>query len=219
MLKWFSQDTPFMQGLHTFANLAVLNLLWLLCCLPVFTIGASTTALYRCLFDQSQGEYGGYRSFFCAFKRSFKTATLSWLIMAGASLILYADYRYTLQQSWTFRPVLLAAYGVVAFVILLASPFLFALISQFSAKLGQTLKNALLCGVSWLPRTVLMLALWAIPVLWVLISPYWFLYFAWGWIACGFSLIAFLCVRVMKKPMQALKARMPLAEAASGDKE
>lgn len=44
--KIFSADNRFNRFLARLFDLIVLNLLWLLCCIPLITIGASTIALY-----------------------------------------------------------------------------------------------------------------------------------------------------------------------------
>jgi uncharacterized membrane protein YesL len=46
MQKYFSPDSPFMSFIGKLADTLLLNILWLLFCLPVFTIGPSTAALY-----------------------------------------------------------------------------------------------------------------------------------------------------------------------------
>lgn len=208
MLKWLSQDAPLMNLLHTIANFAVLNLLWLVCALPIITFGASTTALYSCVFSLSRGEECGCRKFFSAFKSNFKTATLSWLIILGAIVVLYADYYFAAFSDWAVGSYLLIAYGIIFIMLLLAYPFLFPLISQFHAKPKTTLKNAFLCGISWLPRTLLILILQLFPAIWLFVSPLSFLYIAWVWIFFGFALIAHLCVKLMNKPMSILRERL-----------
>ena len=45
-MKFFDLDSSLMQGLNKVADLMFLNLLTLLCCVPVVTAGASFTALH-----------------------------------------------------------------------------------------------------------------------------------------------------------------------------
>ena len=47
MLKGlFDMDNPFWRFMSLVADLIILNLLFVLCSIPIITIGASTTALY-----------------------------------------------------------------------------------------------------------------------------------------------------------------------------
>ena len=49
-MKFFSVDNVVWRSIAKLGQIWVLDLIWLLCCLPVVTIGASTTALiYSCM--------------------------------------------------------------------------------------------------------------------------------------------------------------------------
>ena len=78
----FSPDSKFMTVVRRFAALLLLNLVFLLTCLPVFTIGAAVTALYTMCFRLMREEYSGLlRSYFSAFKSNFRQATCIWLLL------------------------------------------------------------------------------------------------------------------------------------------
>lgn len=61
MKKIFNMDNPFWVAMGRVFDIFVLNCLWLLCCLPVFTIGPATTGLYYGMFGILRGD-GGYPS-------------------------------------------------------------------------------------------------------------------------------------------------------------
>ena len=46
-MKLFSMDGKFLENFNRITDLVTLNILWLLCCIPIITIGASTSALYQ----------------------------------------------------------------------------------------------------------------------------------------------------------------------------
>ena len=204
MPTWFREDAQMMRFLQALSSIAVFNLLWLLCALPVVTIGASTTALYHCLFSMGRGESPDYRSFFRAFQESFGTATVSWLILLGVFAIGFFNLYVLDGESWV---LLRALSGAVLIAGLITLPFLFPLISQFHMERKSTIRNAFLCGVQWLPRTLLMLALSALPLLGTFLLPDVFLYVGWVWIFFGFAGIAFICSKLMNPAMSFLKAR------------
>ena len=88
----FSPDSKIMQVFSRLADLVLLNILFLITCLPVFTIGAAVTALYTMCFRLMREEYSGIiRSYFKAFRDNFKTATAAWLLvmLAAAPAIYY----------------------------------------------------------------------------------------------------------------------------------
>lgn len=85
MNQIFSIDNRFIQLLNKIFCAAWLNILWFLCCIPIFTIGASTTALYYVSFKLVRNEEGNItKQFFTAFRSNFKKATLIWLPLFGA---------------------------------------------------------------------------------------------------------------------------------------
>ena len=58
-MKLLSQDSPVAAVLSRAFDLAVLNLLFLLTCIPVFTVGAAVTALYDVMLKLVRDEEGG----------------------------------------------------------------------------------------------------------------------------------------------------------------
>ena len=63
-------------------QLVALNLLWIICSIPVITAGASTTALFYCTLKiHKDGDCRAFKDFFKSFKQNFKQSTLVWLLM------------------------------------------------------------------------------------------------------------------------------------------
>ena len=72
-------------------QLIALNLLWIVCSLPVITAGASTTALYYCTLKlHKDGDIRVFHDFFKSFKQNFKQSTLIWILMAAVA-VLYGE--------------------------------------------------------------------------------------------------------------------------------
>ncbi len=123
-------------------DIVTAGLLWLLCSLPLVTVGAASTALYYCVVKCIRHERGRLvKSFFSAFRRDFKTATLLWLIFLAAALILAADV-------FAFRRMTGGElFGMIGKILLLALtaffPWVFAFVSRFSNSVAGTLK---FCG-------------------------------------------------------------------------
>ena len=140
-MKFFSYESKFSQLLMKLCYACYLNLLWLLCSLPVFTIGASTTALYYASLKVVRGEesYVG-RLFFRAFRENFRQATVLWLILLGIGLFLGADgyILYHLRAAsagtaaifWTLILALVIAVSVVYVIVL---EYVFPLLASVTA--------------------------------------------------------------------------------------
>ena len=89
----FNYDNPVWRFIGKLGDLILLNILWIICSIPVFTIGASTTAVYYVTLKLARDEDDStIRSFFRSFKNNFKQATAIWLILLAAGLVLSVDF-------------------------------------------------------------------------------------------------------------------------------
>ena len=78
----FSPDSKFMEILGRITDLILLNILFLLTCLPIFTMGAAATALYTMCFRFMREEYRSIvKPYFQAFRDNFRQSTLIWLLL------------------------------------------------------------------------------------------------------------------------------------------
>ena len=133
------------------------GLLWLLCSLPVLTLGAASTALYYAVVKCIRHERGNLtKSFFAAFRREFRQSTLLWMILLAAAVLFAAD-------NWGFgmmgaKPV----FGMIGRMLLLIPlalfPWLFAFVSRFSNTIGGTLKYCGYLALRHIGATLLMTA-------------------------------------------------------------
>lgn len=84
----FGIDSKFYEVVSKIADLVILNLIFVLCSLPIITIGASTTALYG-VTKKMAGNREGYifRNFFQLFKENFRQSTVMWIILLVAAMI------------------------------------------------------------------------------------------------------------------------------------
>ena len=91
-MKFFSYESRFSQILLKLCYACYLNLLWFVCSIPVFTIGAATTALYYASLKVVRDEDSHVGAmFFRSFRENFRQATQIWLILLGVGLFLGAD--------------------------------------------------------------------------------------------------------------------------------
>lgn len=164
-MKFLNLDSPLMQGLGKMADLMWLNILTLLCCLPIVTIGASLTAMnYMALKIVRNEECYITRGFFKSFKENFKQATLIWLIFLLVILIFAGDF-YIMRTSglefgdW-FQGVLIA----MLIMVLFAFMYVFPVLAKFENTVFRTIKNAFLMSLMQLPKTILMIIMYAIPI-------------------------------------------------------
>ena len=88
----FNYDNPVWRFIGKFFDVMILNLLWVVCSIPIVTMGASTTAVYYVTMKLVRDEDGPtIRSFFKSFKENFKQATIIWLILMVIGAIIGFD--------------------------------------------------------------------------------------------------------------------------------
>ena len=89
---------PVLDFINTLCNFIVLNLIFLITCIPVFTIGAALSSLYCVTMKEARGEYGYLvRTYLQEFKKNFKSGTKAFLILfaAGALLLFNLVFWFT----------------------------------------------------------------------------------------------------------------------------
>lgn len=159
----FNYDNPVWRFIGKFFDVMILNLLWVLCSIPIVTMGASTTAVYYVTLKLVRDEEGStVKSFFKSFKENFKQATVIWLILLAAGAVIGFDLYFFLMmqtESSTFRTVMLALFMGFAIVYLGISLFVFPLQSRFYNPVKKTLFNALFMSIRHFFQTLGILAI------------------------------------------------------------
>ena len=161
-------DTPVLLMLAKACNIILLTLVWAVCCAPVVTIGAATTALYTVMWRISAGQdVRVIREFWDAMRTNWKVATASWGIMLFVGLLL--DGNMVALSGVQAPPALLTlmkgAAGLVLISYLIVLHYLFAGIAKYYVTISQAFKNAWLWGMASLPRTLMLFCLSAVSVI------------------------------------------------------
>lgn len=167
-MRFFSYDSRFSQLMIKLCMGCYLNMLWFVCSIPIFTVGASTAALYYSTLKIVREEEGQSVTalFFKAFKDNFKQATVLWLIMLVAGLFIGADgyILYHLRQSSTgavavFWTLLLAVIIAAAVVYVIVLIYVFPLTASVKNTNAAMLKNSFFIGTHYLFCTILVFAI------------------------------------------------------------
>lgn len=133
-----------------------LNILWLVCSLPIITIGASTTALiYSCMKLHKEEGYAT-KNFFKSFKENFKQSTIIWLIYVAVGAILTADLYFWKQQS-NGNKVVLGLSLAVLILYAISLSYVFAIQAKFVNSIKNTLLYSILLPFKNLKETILIL--------------------------------------------------------------
>ena len=163
-----------MSAINSIADSMVLGVLWVVCSLPVFTIGASSAAFYyaynKCICQKTDYIW---RTFFAGFKFNFKQATQIWLIVLGLTSIVIIDFHLlSLMENTTVLVLIIqTALVTVMLFIILWTLYLFPYISRFECPNKTVMKNCALIAVANIPQSILLLVVFAISALVFLCLP------------------------------------------------
>lgn len=189
MGKIFDLDSPLMRFLGKMTDLLWLNLLTVLCCIPIVTAGAGFTALHFVCLKLVRGEEGYItKDFFRSFKENFKQATIIWLIFLAFATVMVFDFWYMYQmveagslKGWGVI-IVFAGLCVACIFAIFTLMFVFPVLSHFGNSIKGTLRNSFMMSVLVLPKTLLMVILLFVPLaVWYFVSQiaplawlYWF---------------------------------------------
>lgn len=181
-------------------DIVLLNLVYLVCCIPIVTIGAATTALYYVSLKMAEDKESYIiRSFFKSFKENFRQATIIWLILLVIGIFIGVDFRIVMPQDGAFFKVLLYLLSMTAILLLFVLLYVFPVLSKFYNSIQATFKNAFLMSLRHLPYTLLIFLITALPFFVFLTNVMIILRLLPLLLLCGFSLPAYLNSLLFKR--------------------
>ena len=204
----FSYDNPFMQALMHIADLIILNVLFLICSLPIFTIGAAQAGLFNAVrvMQDKEDDSSLTAAFFRGFKTGFKRITIVWL----AFLVIFIALFYNLFIVFVLKEVGFADTTVWSIIGLCLCGLFYTVMnvfhSRFECTIKQLFRNALLTIIAHPLRCIALTALtWS--ALWIcMLDLYNFFMMAPVFLALWFSVSSLFGYTCMKKPFNVLTA-------------
>lgn len=165
MGKFLDMDSPVMRILNRVGDLMIMNFLMIFCCIPVITAGAAFTAMHYVLLKIVRGQEGYLiKGFFKSFKENFRQATLIWLLMLLVIAVYVGDSLIFNYSALTFPKPLVIAIVAVAVLLAMMAVYVFPLQARFENSVKNTLKNAMILAFANLPKTLLMLVCYILPL-------------------------------------------------------
>lgn len=159
MRNLLSPDAPVMVFITRLACSMYLGMIWLICCIPIVTVGAATTALFSVNLKMVKNEEGNVTSqFFQAFKANFRQSTIVWLILLVLGVILCVDgyALYHLRFDNAFWTILTAIYLVVLVAYAIVSMYIYPLMAHFENTIPAMFRNSIMIGMRYLICTAVM---------------------------------------------------------------
>nr|WP_263324761.1 DUF624 domain-containing protein [Neobacillus sp. Marseille-Q6967] len=164
-------ESRFYSILVTISNIFVLNILWLICCIPIITIFPATTAMFGVVRQWIiHKDTSVFQPFFRIFKSNFKTSFLIGLLWMFIAFFLYMDYTISLNLGF-MQKIIPPMVFVVSFFFLFVSVFLFPTMVHYEMTFKETVKNSLFLSLIYFPITLLNLFLIGLCAFIVYILP------------------------------------------------
>ena len=204
MHNLFGQNSPVIRWLNLIGKIVILSTLWLICCIPIITIGASTTALYRVSMKLAgqKDDISVFHDFLQAFRANFKPATIVWLILLIPTLLILLNLVLLLlgELGTTMFAYLVCLIPVPPLLFILA--YVFAYIATFEDRAMVTITNSAILSISNFPKSLLMVAINLIPLVVFLISADVFLRLLFIWLLLVPGLIAYINSKLILRAFQ-----------------
>lgn len=204
MRLFFNIDSPIWRVMGFIGDLVLLNLLFILTSIPVFTIGASVTALTSVEFRviEKRTDFVA-RDYFRAFKENFKNSTIIWLVFAVFLAVCVLNFNLVYNTNPSNRNMIMVILGIAMFFVTMTAMYSLAMQARFVNSLRDTVVKAFMIGLSGWPYTIVMLLLMLVSV-GVSVQTVGSIIIAIPiWILIGFSGIGYLCnimfLRVFRK--------------------
>lgn len=167
MGRLFSYDNGLMQALAKLFDIICLNVLWIMCCIPVFTVGAASAAYYYA-YNKAIRQKRSYawKEFFHGFKISFKQSTIVWLItfVLYAVSILDIIFLRGLADAVKFAGVMQAFIIVLFLLLTMWVVYVFPYMARFENNTKAIMKNCALIMIANLPWSIFLLVFFVITV-------------------------------------------------------
>lgn len=183
--------------LRTLGDLMALNLLWLVCSLPVVTVGPASSALCSVLLKLTRDEpVSTLAGFFAGFKSEIKKSLVLGLLGLAGLVIAGVDFYFAVSQTGTMRTLYFVVAVIVSALVLSYWAWAFALHAGYENTIGATIKNALSLAFVEPKKTVLIWIGFAVPVVCFLFLPELVnIYLGWAYLLFAVSAPAWFAAR------------------------
>lgn len=141
-------ENKLMNFVNKVLHLVWLNVLWLLCSIPVVTIGASTTAMYYVAMRMVRDEEGYIaRDFFHSFKENFRQATVAWIILLAFFIMITVNWYACSGSPNDLIRIASFLFLSLLLIFLMISAYIFPLLSQFQTTLPELFQSAIYIAI------------------------------------------------------------------------
>ena len=206
-MKILSYDSKLIQTFRLLFDYMGLNIIFLLSCIPVITIGTARTAFYTAMRAMQRNE-PWFKLYWHTFVKSLKQPTIVWCISLVMTYILAINTFNMFSMGQRVMGIVCAVFLGIVMCIASLSPMLF---SRFDCTVMELLRNSIAMIIAFPVRVVLGTALTWAPVAFMLVNMLHWVIYEWFFIflLLYFSLVGALYTRMMRYPFGRLTGEVP----------
>lgn len=192
-MKPIKYDNPVCRLLTQIVDIIILNFLWVLCSVPIITMGSATAALYYSYLKINREEDSTLSGmFFHSFRQNLRQGCIMTVMFVLCSVLLFVDCSVYVSMDGIVSYAALAGLILLILALGMVSSYAVALLAQFDNPIKVILKNAFLLGIINMKYTIPIVLLNAIPFVLLFKLPYIFIACVPLFLICGVSLTAFI---------------------------
>ena len=192
-------ESKFYQILSYIFELFLLNIITVICSIPIITIGTAYTSLYYSLQRKTDDTGSTLRDFFDCFRTHFKESTYYWLLFlslllfAASDLFIIEKY-FRNSESFIYSGIILS---IIVFLVFTTS-YLFPFMTYVETKFWDKIKMAFFVAIKYLPRTIIITAVNILPAVMLYYWTFYFICLIPLWVSFGISCSALIIVFIQK---------------------
>lgn len=191
-MNLFNEDNFLNQFFLFMGKLIALNLLWMITCIPVITIGASTTALFYCTLKlHKDKDISAWKFFWKSFRSNFLQSTAIWVLILVAAALLWLERIAIGTMPQGMKQIFTYVMAAAGLFLLLVTLYIFPTIAAFENKLSKLVSHTLYFIFRQPGYAVAVTAITCLPMYFTLVDAELFPIYLFVWLLCGFSLTAY----------------------------
>ncbi len=194
------EENGFFLFMSRIGDIVFLNLCFLLTCIPVVTAGTALISLYTVTLKMAQNQEGYViKSYFKAFRDNLKQGIIVGVVLELILAVLGYDAWMLLSSRESYSEAGFFVTAAALLIVFAVMQYLFPLMARYENSIGMSLRNAGLLAISRLPYTIVLLVLAAVPAVFILLTPYAYIYVIFAGGALGALLQSKLLVNIFSK--------------------
>ncbi len=200
-MNWLVNENNFLHvGLMRIWDIVLANLLFILCSLPLVTIGPALTALHHCTLRMVKGNNEGtFKTFFRAFRQNFRQSITVWLLTVAAAAVLYSNILFLWETPGAAANIFLYVMVIFALFLIFVSLYVYPVIAAFEGTIAMHVKNAFMFAAKSFVRTIAMFLIWTFCLATTIVDVGLQPLYVFCWFFFLFALIAYINSRMLYK--------------------